>query len=433
MYRQWHEVFDIDRLTFVYPERWVSIDNERGECLDIYSDADRMERELRHYAPEDTPEIHRFATAVRHLGECPLPDAGDSWPHRYATGLRLVRYLLPLRKWSRVTSGEYGMRFSAPLLRSFFGEDDMAQLSALALVFTAAWMSKRNAGYPIGGSQAVIGLITERLLGLGGRLRLDTAVKTILVERDTAVGVQLDDGKRIGANWVISAADGHATIYDLLGGKYVDDTTSRIYRTLTPFPSWIQVSLGVALDLSQHCGYVTQVLDAPLTVDPGTALHQVSSRIFHFDPTFAPAGKTALTCVLPTRTVDFWVQLQQSDPARYEVEKRRVADAVIAVLEKRIPNLRGAIEVVDVSTPASVIRYTGNWKGSMEGCLLTPETGFRPLPQTLPGLRQFLMTGQWVMPGGGLPSGLITARRTVRQLCSHDGVPFAIGEARDAE
>ena len=46
----------------------------------------------------------------------------------------------------------------------------------------------------------------------------------------------------------------------------------------------------------------------------------------------------------------------------------------------------------------------------MEGWLLTPATGFRPLPRTLPGLRQFLMVGQWVMPGAGLPSGLMTAR-----------------------
>jgi len=35
------------------------------------------------------------------------------------------------------------------------------------------------------------------------------------------------------------------------------------------------------------------------------------------------------------------------------------------------------------------------------------------------------MIGQWVMPGGGLPSGLITARRAVRRICRQDGVAFA--------
>jgi phytoene dehydrogenase-like protein len=78
----------------------------------------------------------------------------------------------------------------------------------------------------------------------------------------------------------------------------------------------------------------------------------------------------------------------------------------------------------NVSTPVTVIRYTGNWKGSMEGWLITPHTRFRSLPKTLPGLQQFMMIGQWTMPGGGLPSGLTTARSAVQAICKHDGGGF---------
>ena len=166
------------------------------------------------------------------------------------------------------------------------------------------------------------------------------------------------------------------------------------------------------------------LLDAPLTVDPGTEVSRLPFRFFHFDPTFAPPGKTAVTCFLPTRNFDFWVNLQQHDSAQYRLEKHRIAEAVIAVLEKSVPGVRQAIEVIDVSTPATVIRHTGNWKGSMEGWLLTPRSGFKPLPMTLPGLGHFLMAGQWVMPGGGLPSGLMTARSAVLEACKHDRVPF---------
>ncbi len=80
-----------------------------------------------------------------------------------------------------------------------------------------------------------------------------------------------------------------------------------------------------------------------------------------------------------------------------------MAESVIDVLEKRVPGLRAAIEVVDVATPASIFRYTGNWQGSMEGWLPTPKTGFRPLPKTLPGLRNFMMVGQWVCPVAACP------------------------------
>jgi hypothetical protein len=38
------------------------------------------------------------------------------------------------------------------------------------------------------------------------------------------------------------------------------------------------------------------------------------------------------------------------------------------------------------------------------------------------------MVGQWVMPGGGLPSGLFTARTAIREICRHDQVRFAPAE-----
>ncbi len=102
------------------------------------------------------------------------------------------------------------------------------------------------------------------------------------------------------------------------------------------------------------------------------------------------------------------------------------AGAVLDVFEQRLPGIGAAIEVTDISTPATVIRYTGNWQGSMEGWLITPDTGLRQLATTLPGLRNFQMIGQWVMPGGGLPTGLLTARSAVHALCKEDGVPFEV-------
>jgi hypothetical protein len=34
------------------------------------------------------------------------------------------------------------------------------------------------------------------------------------------------------------------------------------------------------------------------------------------------------------------------------------------------------------------------------------------------------MAGQWVAPGGGLPSGVMTARQVQQLICHADGVPF---------
>ena len=48
--------------------------------------------------------------------------------------------------------------------------------------------------------------------------------------------------------------------------------------------------------------------------------------------------------------------------------------------------------MVDVATPLTFERYTGNWKGSFEGWLITPQnasTMTKRMPQTLPGLQRF--------------------------------------------
>ena len=429
LHDRWREVFDIDRLQFVNSDEFVRLETERGERLSIYANVDRFERELLACAPQDGTEIRRLAAAVRRFARIEIPDPNEPWQHNLRAALRSLPDLAALRRWAHISSMEYGLRFSHPLLRQFFGSGSVARLSAIALVFSLAWMSTRNAGYAVGGSQAIIQSIADNFVRLGGRLRLGSEVQSIMVERGAAVGVRLAAGRTELADWVVSAADGRGTIYDLLGGRYVDETVRDNYDRLQPFPSYLQVSLGVARDLSSHPGFLTRVLDQPLVVDPQTNLQQLSIRMFHFDPSLAPAGKTAVTCVLPTRNVGYWTTLRERDPTGYRREKNRVEASVISVLDSIEPGLRDAIEVTDVSTPATVIRYTGNWMGSMQGWMLTPDAGLRPLRNTLPGLDQFLMVGHWVMPGGGLPAGLMTARAAIHWMCKQDRATFAIRPA----
>jgi phytoene dehydrogenase-like protein len=427
MHAQWREVFDIGKLEFVDPEEYVRFETEHGDSLVISTDLDRLEADLIGKAPQDAAEIRRFVAAVRKLARFELPDPGETWPRSWLTLLRTLRYLPMVQHWARLSCTAYAERFTHPLLRRFFAGGYTGELSALALVLSLAWMSRRNAGYAIGGAQAIIRGIVDNLRSLGGRLRLGAKVDRVLVQNDSAIGVKLASGEIVAADWVISAADGHTTVYGLLGGKYKDAAIDARFASWRTFPSYLQVSFGVARDLSGLPPFVTRVLDTALDLDPQTRLGEVSFRFFHFDPTFAPPGKTAVTCFLPTWDFDYWVDLERRNPQAYQAEKHRIGEAAAAILERMVPGLRKAIEVVDVSTPASVIRYTGNWKGSMEGWLMTPATGFMPLPQTLPGLDRFMMVGQWVMPGGGLPSGLLTARSAIRELCKHDRVPFAVG------
>ncbi len=424
MHALWSEVFDINQLTFLDPEVFQRLESPEGRALTIYTDTDRLEAELLIHAPQDRVEIRRMINSVRKLKRFTMPDPAASWPARCLTTLRDAPCLPLLRRLARICSSDYGQRFSAPLLRAFFGGGEVGELSAIALLISLAWMGMRDAGYAVGGSQAMIRLAEQKLTALGGKIRFRAKAERILTKDGAAVGVLLAGGETVDADWVISAADGHTTFYDLLGGGYTPDWAKRIYSQWETFPSYLQVSLGVGLELKDQPPLLTLLLRSSIDVDPGTTLRQLAFRFFHYDPTFAPVGKTAVTSFLPTRNFEYWTGLRCRDLNQYRAEKRRVAEAVTGVLENRLPKVRGAIEVVDVSTPASVVRYTGNWKGSMEGWLLTPRTGFRPLPSSLPGLRRFLMVGQWIMPGGGLPSGPMTARPAIKAMCKEDGLRF---------
>ena len=426
LHAQWQEICDIESLTFIDPAEFVRIETQSGDSLRIYTNVDRLEAELLRRAPQDGGAIRELTRSIRVLGKFKLLDPSGGLADNWLNMLRDLPVFPLLGRLSKISGKEYGSRFSDPLLRNFFSNGDIGQMSAIAMILSMAWMNAGNAGYCIGGSQTLIRHIEAKIASLGGKVRFKARVERILAEKDTAVGVELAGGEKVMADWVISAADGHATLFDLLGGRYIDAAIRKRYEERELFASYIQVSLGAAIDLRDQPGLVTRVLETPMTVDPGTVLDCAGFRFFHFDPTFAPVGKTAITCTLPTRNFTYWADLRRNDPSAYYAEKHRVADTVISVLERRIPDIREAIETIDVSTPATVFRYTRNWKGTMEGWLIVPGDSFKPLPNTLPGLRHFVMAGQWVMPGGGLPSGPMTARPAVKFICRQDHVPFEI-------
>jgi phytoene dehydrogenase-like protein len=292
----------------------------------------------------------------------------------------------------------------------------MGDLSAIAILFSFAWRNGGNGGYPIGGSLRMIELIEQNYRKLGGDIRFNSHVKSIIIQNGFATGVELQSGECINADLVISAADSHATLFDMLGEQYLDEKTKMRFKSLKAFPSYLMVSFGVAREFAGEPELLSILLDEPIRIDDRTELKTASYRIFNFDPNFAPAGKSAIVAFIPTYNYEYWAQLKTASPEKYEREKQSIAARVIDVFEKGYPGSEEKIEVIDVATPATVFRYTLNWRGSMEGWLVTPKTGAKQLPCTIPGIRNFYMVGQWISPGGGLPSGLMTARNVVKKL-----------------
>lgn len=431
LYKLWHEIGLIQSLDLLDLDEFMRVEFPDAPTIVFHSDLDRMQRHLTEIAPEDAGFIAEFLNDAKRLSRHELP---SDLPPRQLMGaltlLRIMPHMLrilgPLRKWNALTVAQFAERIKNPHLRLAFTQLWLPEMSAFALLVTLSWFHARQAGYPLGGSMPIVEAAEKRFLQLGGKIDYRARVADIIVEDDRATGVRLADGREETTDVVVSAADGHATVFDMLKGRYADDTVRGWFENLVPFPPLVFVGLGVGRAFSEEpkvANGSSLGLARPIKVG-GQTIDRLSYHLHNFDPTLAPEGKTTITCMFAT-DYEYWKNLSQ-DRGRYEAEKKAIGDAVIEGLDGRFPGLAGLVEMVDVATPTTFERYTGNWRGSFEGWLPTPGSMTNSMRRTLPGLQDFYMAGQWVAPGGGLPSGVMTGREVVQLMCHQDGKKFRV-------
>jgi phytoene dehydrogenase-like protein len=428
MNRIWQELGAVQGRTMVDHDEFMRVEEAGGQAWIVYTDLERLERHMKELAPGDAPAIETLCRAARRLtvaGEAMM--TGGNLASMLRAGLELVPALPDFLRYWRMPAGSFATRFRDPFLRqAFLDLFEMPDFPVIGVLMTLGWLDNHDAGYPIGGSLAFAQAIAKRYLALGGEIHYRSRVSKILVEDGRAVGLRLatplqDSGEsEVRADAVISAADGHATLFDMLEGQYLTPRLREAYENWRIFQPIVQVSLGVNCDLSAEPHSISFALDQPVVI-AGQPRTRLSVKHYCYDPTLAPAGKSVVAAIL-TSDYDYW---QAMDAARYAGEKEAVADAVISQLEKRLPAIRGRIEVVDVATPLTYERYTGNWQGSMEGWLPIMGQFGKRLDHTLPGLENFYMIGQWVEPGGGLPPAATSARAAIKVICKRDGKRFA--------
>lgn len=449
--RIWRELGALDGKSITNFEMFNRVTDEHGRSVTFYHDPDRLERHLLELSPADAKPIRAFCRDLRRFTALDLhPFLKPTALQTPTEKLRTLRTVLPdFRLFWRTAAtpmSAFAERFQDPLLRRalpniFF--QDHENFPLLPYLFNLAAAHNDNCGIPQGGSLGLARSIEQRYTSLGGRIDYRARVARILVENDRAIGVELKNGTRHFADHVVSACDGRTTVYGLLGGQYTSPTVDRLYQQLLTapgilYPGVVSAFVGLDGDLGPNEAHSTTYLlsGAEQQALPGSLqgslVVQLRSR---YSEGFAPPGKSVLHC---TYFSDYaqWKALRTADRREYRARKSQVADFVRDFLERRYPGIGPRIELLDVATPVTTERFTGNTHGSILAWMsfsAADDLATRLVNKErmrLPGLAGFSMAGQWIGMGG-LIRAASSGRFATQFLCAELGLEFRAWESTD--
>jgi phytoene dehydrogenase-like protein len=438
-FRLWSELIDMGSIEFVNHAVRMEIETRENsdrygnKVFRLYTNLDRLENYMLDIAPEDKKMIRKFIGQVRRIQTFEIPpmvrEVPELMPLRKKAGfIKHLPLLFFLNRYRKITNVTFSRRLKNPFLKEVFMLlFDGTELPVFVHTIPLAFFDRNGAGYPVGGSGAFTVKIEERYRSLGGIIRYNAPVEKILVKDHMASGLQLKDGTVSSADFVLSAADWRFTVFDALGGTYVDKTIMSLGRQkkLKVYYSMFILFLGLNRRFTDVAALTRFPLESTLVSPDGTAYERMEMHLHSYDPTLAPEGKSVVSVNLYTMNGDFWIKLRSGDKALYDKTKEDLAQQIINILDKKFGGIREHIEQQNIATPATFHRYTNNWQGSIQGWLPGKNMIARsPVRAELPGLKNFYFAGHWMIPGGGLPVAVKSARDAAMKICHQTGREF---------
>lgn len=429
LYDLWHQLGVIEGNTFHNHSSFIEYKNLDGQDVHFYTDIYKLKKHFLEISPGDEKIINEFIIAVQTIADntFPLDKSFElfnnwDWTKMIFSNFSAIK---AMEKYNRISIREFANQFHSNILRKAFENFWASEMSMTFFMMQLAYAYKGTAGYPLGGSGKFIEKLEKRYRDLGGKIEFGKKATKILVKNGKAVGLTLNEKEKIKSDYVISAADGHTVLFELLGEQYVDGKTKEAYQKLKTFPSLVYFSAGINRSFDEIPPSVAGVnlpLSQPLKI--GNFTHErVTFQIYNFDPTLAPKGKTLITAMLHT-DYDSWKILYEKGQETYRAERQRISDAMIEALEINLSNIKDKVEFTDTATPITYKNWTGNHNGSYEGWLPTPEATKIKLPSHFKGLDNFYMAGHWVTPGGGMPPAAISGRDAIQLICRDEKIRF---------
>lgn len=426
--RMWRELGALDDVPVVTQEIFTDVTTPSYPHFLIYSNAEKWGEYLLSVAPEDAAQIRELVDDIKSLSDIQVPEKAVELMglrDQAALGREFNAYKKIFAKYVRksvkdVAAGFANAAVREGLVHGFSGE----RLPALSMILLLGQFHGKNAGWIKGGSLQFAKRIADRYTGLNGKLRCGMRVKEIVIEKNTAVGVKLDNENFYPADIIISAIDGKSTILDLIGKKHASRELKLIseLQSSDMYTPTIQVAFGVNKDFTGEPHFTRYRLSTPVTFGEA-AVKSLAVKHFCFDESAAPAGKSVVSVIFDI-TNDYFSGLYRNRE-QYNRQKDRIIEDVLAYMNVLKPGFSRSVEVTDLSTSWNILHQTGNWRAGYEGLFPLSRNGmFKSLSKTIPRLKNFFMIGQWLSPGGGLPALARHGRDVMQIICASEKTAF---------
>ncbi len=354
----------------------------------------------------------------------------------------LLRFLYNMPKTVTKIIGSY---IQDPALRNYFTAICTAfgypsnKMSGMTLAFCEAAYRTEGAYFPEGSSSAFSNALADAYIENGGHIRYGTEALEILFTDRLAAGVITgeESGKNVFyGRAVISAIDLTALVTRLIPQGILPVKYVNRIRKREPTYACVNVFIGLDFDIRergikdskiwcQRRGGFSSPEEAVIDdADLSNITLEMISVFNNIDPSILPAGKSTISLQYITR-YDFFKNLLDADGCRgvkYNNVKDDIARQAVGILGERLglPDLKEHIEVINVATPLTLERYTGNRQGSHLGWHLSPKYNWLDMVGNRTPVKNMFVTGHWTMPGGGIStvmkSGEITANCVEKYL-----------------
>lgn len=270
--------------------------------------------------------------------------------------------------------------------------------------------------YPLGKSQKMSDAFVKFIQDRGGKVMLNSKVEEIVVKDHTACCVKAADGKEYKGKVIVSNADAYDTFRKMIKGQdeHLEEYLARMDQFSVSLSSF-QVFLGLRKDLVREVGIEDTEIFCTSGYDPEEEYRSALDAEVHggFGLTlydnlyqgYSPEGKNTINIIV-LQGYDHWKKFEadyfKGEKDAYRREKERMADILIGQVEEMLlPGLRDAIEIKEIGTPLTNLRYTGNTRGAIYGWDQTLDnSGPSRLAHSTP-VENLYLSGAWTQPGHG--------------------------------